>query len=207
MSGNHQVPRAPSRAQGVTSRAVAGFATSAGVTPPSSLIRAHAPVRLPPTAYGHCLGQQVCAGCCQPRLPIAPSRRSLCESFPTCLDPYPGCPGGALARFFPPDYGLPHIGTRSAPRNTHIATSLWTRFRGCSHSLMFKPAGLLATQIAPTAAPLGAGQLWLLRSRLSQFVTSPSREYASRPFRATNGRGTSTLQDSQPGRLLPQRCA
>ena len=26
------------------------------------------------------------------------------------------------------------------------------KFRGCSHSLMFKPADLLATQVAPTAA-------------------------------------------------------
>lgn len=70
------MPRAPSRAQGVTSHAVAGFSTSAGVTPPSSLLRAHAPVPLPPTAYGHGLGQQVLAGRCQPRLPMAPSRRS-----------------------------------------------------------------------------------------------------------------------------------
>jgi len=33
---NHQVPRAPSRTQGATSRAMAAFSTSAGVTPRSS---------------------------------------------------------------------------------------------------------------------------------------------------------------------------
>src|SRR5207344_1773639 len=51
-SWNHQVPRAPSRAQGVTSHAVAASSTSAGVTPSSSLLQAHAPVLTPPTAYG-----------------------------------------------------------------------------------------------------------------------------------------------------------
>lgn len=30
------------------------------------------------------------------------------------------------------------------------ATSVRRAFRGCSHSLMFRPAGLLATQLAPT---------------------------------------------------------
>jgi len=51
---------------------------------------------------------QVCAGCRKSLLGIAPSRRYLCESFPTCLDPYPGCSRGAFTRFFPPDFGLPH---------------------------------------------------------------------------------------------------
>jgi len=69
------VPRAPSRARGVPSHTVAALSTSTGVTPPSSLLRAHAPVLLPPTAYGHSLGQRVFAGRCQPRLAIAPSRR------------------------------------------------------------------------------------------------------------------------------------
>jgi len=55
----------------------------------------------------------------------APSRRYLCESFPACLDPYPGCSRGALARFFPQDIGLPAImiGRRSASLRT-LATSV-----------------------------------------------------------------------------------
>jgi len=113
-SWNHQVPRAPWRARGVTSHAVAARATSAGVTPPSSLLQAHAPVLHPPTAYGHSLGQRVFAGRCQPRLGIAPSQRYLHESFPRCLDPYPGGPCGAHPRFFPQDIGLPHFLTGSA---------------------------------------------------------------------------------------------
>ena len=111
---NHQVPRAPSRTQGVTSRAVAAFSTSAGVTPPSSLLLAHASILCPPTAYGHCLGQRVCAGCGQPLLDIGPSQRFLHESFPRCLDPYPGGPHGARTRFFPQGIGLPHFLTGSA---------------------------------------------------------------------------------------------
>jgi hypothetical protein len=60
------------------------------------------------------LEHTVFAGCGQPLLGIGPSRRYLCESFPTCLDPYPGCSCGALARFFPQDNGLPDVRTRSA---------------------------------------------------------------------------------------------
>ncbi len=60
------------------------------------------------------LAHWVFAGCCQPLLGIAPSRRYLCESFLTCLDPYPGCSCGAQTRFFPQDNGLPGVMTRSA---------------------------------------------------------------------------------------------
>ena len=105
----------------------------------------------PSHRLGFTLGQRVFAGRCQPRLGIGPSRCSLCESFPTCLDPYPGGSRGALTRSFPQDIGLPDVRTRSAPGNIHTATSVWACFRGCSHSLMFRPAGSLATPIAPTA--------------------------------------------------------
>jgi hypothetical protein len=137
-SWNHQVPRAPSRARGVTSHAVAACTTSAGVTPPSSLLQAHAPVLPPPTAYGHSLGQRVFAGCCQPRLGVGPSQRYLRRSFPRCLDPYPGGPCGARARFFPQDSGLPHFLTGSALHNIpYNDVSMGVRFeaaaiRSCS---------------------------------------------------------------------------
>ena len=47
-------------------------------------------------------------------------------------------------------------GRRSTMYRT--ATSVRRAFRGCSHSLMFRPAGLLATQIAPTATASTIGQ-------------------------------------------------
>jgi hypothetical protein len=68
----------------------------------------------PSSCLGKPLVHQVFAGCCQPLLRVGPSRRYLCESFLTCLDPYPGCSCGALTRFFPQDNGLPDAKTRSA---------------------------------------------------------------------------------------------
>jgi hypothetical protein len=46
------------------------------------------------------------------------------------MDPYPGSSDGALARFFPPDHGLPDVSTRSAPHDTHTATSVWNFISG-----------------------------------------------------------------------------
>ncbi len=80
--------------------------------------------------------------------------------------------------------------------NNHaLATSAWANFRGCSHLVTFKPVDLLATPIAPTVTPLSIRQPWLLRPRISRFVTSPSRGYANRLNRAIGGRGTLTLLD------------
>jgi hypothetical protein len=133
--------------EGVASCAAASNATSASVTLPSSLIRTHAPILNPP----HASSLHLCIRSLQ--VAVSPSRRYLCESFSTCLDPYPGCLCGAFTRFFPQNFGLPVKHTRSALSLIHtIATSVWENFRGCSHSLMFKPVVLLATQVAPTAA-------------------------------------------------------
>jgi hypothetical protein len=153
-SWNCPVPRAPVLAQGVTSCAVASRATSEDVAPPSSLLRAHAPVPNPAADFG-LLIQRILAGCCQPLLGEGRSRRSLCESLPPGLDPDSGCSGGARARFFPQDNGFPDVRTRSALGHTRTATSVRTLLRSCRHSLMFRPAGWLATQVAPTAVDDG----------------------------------------------------
>jgi hypothetical protein len=96
----------------------------------------------PSWCLGINLAHQVFAGCRQPLLGIAPSRRYLCESFPTCLDPYPGCSCGALTRFFPQDNGLPNTMTRSArslSRPWHIirtaisVRSIFTRLQSFTH--------------------------------------------------------------------------
>jgi hypothetical protein len=90
-----------------------------------------------------------------------------------------------------------------------LATSAWGTFRGCSYSIIFQPVDLLATPVAPTVTPFGIRQPWLVLPRLSQFVTSLSRGYANRLNRVIGGRGTSTLLDSQPCRLLrlPSPCS
>ena len=68
----------------------------------------------PSRCLRHRLGQQVFAGCCQSLLEVGPSQCYLRKSFPRCLDPYPGCPHGARARFFSQGIGLPPFLTRSA---------------------------------------------------------------------------------------------
>jgi len=148
------------------------------------------------------LAPRVFAGCCESLLEVGLSRRYLCKSFSTCLDPYPGCSCGARARYFPQNYGLPGVPTRSALGKIHtIATSVCGSFRGCSHSLMFKPVDLLATLVAHTLVN-STRHLWLLRPNLSRFVTSPRPGYANRPIRAIDGMWTFTTQDSQPCRLF-----
>ncbi len=109
---------------------------SEGITPPSSLLRAHAPVLNPSTASGFNLVRWVFAGYRQSLLRVGPSRRYLCESFPGCLAPYPGVFCGAFARFFPQNIGLPPVRTRSAPYKHHPYSDFSTgRF--------FEAAGIL----------------------------------------------------------------
>jgi hypothetical protein len=112
------------------------------------------------------------------------------ESFSRCLDLYPGSLWGAFTRFFPQSIGLPQSGTRSALSNLRATTSAREPFRGCSHSLMFRPPDLLATQVVPTAA-LRSGRPWLLLPSTAWIVTSPRVGYANRPFRAIDGKGIS----------------
>ena len=112
------VPRAPSPLQGVTPSRVAFLATWEGVTPPSSLLRAHAPNQIPPTSFGVGLVRWVFAGCCQPLLGVGPSRRYLHNPCIGAWTLTPRCPFGALARFFPKDLGLTLDLRRSAHRVT-----------------------------------------------------------------------------------------
>jgi hypothetical protein len=114
---NRHVPRAPLRGAGATRTAATSRVAWRGVTLSSSLIRAHAPDHIPPTAFSLGLGPWVCAGCCQPRLRCGPSRRYLCGSVPRCLDP---CRGGSKRCTCPllpsSDVGLPLVWIGSAAR-------------------------------------------------------------------------------------------
>jgi hypothetical protein len=61
------VPRAPLPVTSVTHDRVASSTTSKGVTPSSSLLRAHAPNQFPPPEFVHPhLSPEVLAGCCEP---------------------------------------------------------------------------------------------------------------------------------------------
>src|SRR6516225_6479963 len=60
--------------------------TSKGVTPSSSLLRAHAPNQFPPLEFvSPHLSPKVLAGCCEPLLETGSSRRYLCKCFSGCL--------------------------------------------------------------------------------------------------------------------------
>ena len=83
----------------------------------------------------------MCQSCCLPPLGMAardwvfaawtthgwssgPSRRYLCESFPACLDPYPGRPCGASYPFLPTRQRPSPVRTRSALTTFRTATSV-----------------------------------------------------------------------------------
>jgi hypothetical protein len=79
--------------------------TSERVTPPSSLILAHAPDQDPLSDLVS-LFQRVFAGCHQSLLEIGPSRRYLCNPCIGAWTLTPRCFFGAFARFFPKNIGL-----------------------------------------------------------------------------------------------------
>jgi len=137
--------------------------TSEGVTPPSSLIWAHATAQNPPVLFDYLISR-VFAGCCQSLLGDGPSRRYLCNPCMGAWTLTPGCLSGASVRFFPESYSL----TLVAPSSAHPTTAampLQRRpyFRGGSHSIMFRLPCLLAPQMAPTAqarSPTGSQDVY-----------------------------------------------
>lgn len=200
-----QVPRAPLPTEGVTSCGAMSRITSEGVTPPSSLLRAHAPDQIPPTAYGRCLGRRVFAGCRQPLLGDGLSRHYLCNPYVGAWTPTPRCSPGALARFFPGDNGLTPILTSSAhPITPVMQLQQGPTFRGCSHSLMFRLLRLLALQVAPTAEALSSpGRPGRLHHASPGWLPAPGCGIATCPTRATDTAGLSPA-GLQPCRLLPE---
>jgi hypothetical protein len=98
------------------------------------------------------LFQRVFAGCCRSLLGDGPSRRYLRNPCIGAWTPTPWRPFGALARFFPKGNGLTSRTTGLARQNTPVMQLLrGARFRGCSHSVMFKLPYSLDPQVAPTA--------------------------------------------------------
>lgn len=108
-----QVPRAPLPTTGVTCCGVTSRITSEGITPPSSLLRAHAPDHVPPVAFGSPV-PQVFAGCRQSLLTHGPSRHYLCNPCTGAWTPTPRCSLLAHVRFFQRDNGLTSFDTGSA---------------------------------------------------------------------------------------------
>jgi hypothetical protein len=153
-----QMPRAPLPARGVTSHDAASRTPSEGSTPPSSLLRAHAPDQIPPSGFGspYSTGslQVVVSPCCKMALPgvisatLSPDAWTLTPALLLVHLPVSSQETSAFAE------------SRPARQHANIrtATSVREWFRGCSHSIIFRPPGLLATQIAPTAESQDSGQ-------------------------------------------------
>ena len=129
--------------------------TSEGVTPPSSLLRTHAPDQNPPANFD----SPYKAGLCR-LLPVPAGRWSFptlsLQSLHRCLDPYPGMPLWCSCPFLPREF-QPHLRcTKFGTSDLSVAMQFQRRpyFRGGSHSVMFRLPCLLAPQIAPTAQNL-----------------------------------------------------
>jgi hypothetical protein len=141
------------------------------------------------------------------RLLSAPAAQRL---FPTLSLPIYPYVSGPLLRW-PSRCNFPFLPLRRwpSPRLNRVGASqspqqllpLGSKSRSCSHSLMFRPARLLATPVAPTLTPFGAGQPWLLHPRISRFVTSPRSGYANRPNRVIGGKVGIEVWRAQPLRV------
>ena len=116
------MPRAPLPVTSVTHVRVMSSTTSKGVTPSSSLLRAHAPNQFPPLelVYPH-LSPKVLAGCCEPLLETGSSRRYLCKCFSGCLSHGSRRVAGCICLFLPlPSSAFPKsrpwVGFPESPR-------------------------------------------------------------------------------------------
>jgi len=137
---------------GVTCFGMMSCIMSEGITPPSSLILAHAPDQNPPAVFDLTITTGLC------RLPQAPAGR---WPFPTLslhslhrrLDP---CPAVSFRCTCPllPGRQRPHL-KRDRFGTPKILPAMQLQqgraSRGCSHSLMFRLPRSLDPQVAPTA--------------------------------------------------------
>jgi hypothetical protein len=197
------VPRAPLPGTSITRVRVAFNTTSKGVTPSSSLIRAHAPNQLPPPdSCIHTYSGGPCrllrAPCWEPVLPDVISAILSSDAWPST----PTVPPSALACFFLGVIGLPQTPLGSASRFIREHDFPAVRFRGCHRTVLtFKPPSLLVSQIAPTAANF-AGRPRLLLPGRTCFVASARTGYAIRLIQAIDGERTFTFPDLRSCRLL-----
>jgi hypothetical protein len=123
LCGARHVPRAPLPETGATRlRGMSGI-PSEGATPPSSLLRAHAPHQNPLADLDLHPIPRVLAGCGEPLLEGGGSRRYLRNPCIGAWSHTPPRSPGAPTRFFPVDIGLTSHLTRSARETLLQATS------------------------------------------------------------------------------------
>jgi len=175
--------------------------TSEGITPPSSLIQAHAPDQIPPTDFGSTSSggslQVVASPCWEMALPDV-----ISAILTKVLGPLP--------RGVPPVHMLvssrPTTASRkdSDVRHTNRpcnATSTGPTFRGCSQFVMFRLPRLLDPPVAPTAGHDASGRPGRLHHAELGWLPAPSSGIATCPLRATDTAGLPPA-GLQPCRLL-----
>jgi hypothetical protein len=198
------VPRAPLPVASVTRARVVSRTTSKGITPPSSLLRAHAPDHLPPpdlrVPY---LYPAVFAGCGQPLLEGDPSRRC---SASLSQDAWAQIPAGRRVHMpvsSPRRRPSPNPANGSASRIDPLRDFTAAGVSRSSPFLTFRPPGLFATQVSPTAAaptPQGSRDFYArakhapLPGRASGMLAVRTRQLTAEDFH---------LLDLQPCRPLP----
>jgi len=204
---NHQVPRAPLPADGVTVRGKASCALSGGVTPLSSLVWTHATDQIPPSDFVGHFGrswQVAVSPCWKMALPdvisavcvktLGPLPRRVPTILPI-LVPFLTGWYTSIARHRP----RLRVDKHGTPRKSlPLQLPQGGVFRGCSHSLMFRLLHLLGPQVAPTAV-LGTGQ----PGRLHHAMSLPLPPEAVISLRTRNGK-TDTA-GLAPARLRPCR--
>ena len=135
--------------------------------------------------------RQVAASpCCQRHLPD-----SILQIFPQMPGPLPRrSPRVLLPVSSSRSSAFPKALKGRLPVSTANAIFPRAIFRGCRHFFMFRPPSLLASQIAPTAANVPAGQPRLLHPGISCFVASARSGYAIRPHRQLTEKGLSPFK-------------
>jgi hypothetical protein len=98
---------------------------------------------------------------------------------------------------------LPRVRTGSARRVYPTTTSVGISFRSCSHLLMFRPAGLLATPVVPTSQPVALGGRGFYIRAYHGSLPCHAADMLTVQNRAIDGKRTCTSPDWQPCRLLP----
>ena len=199
--GIRPVPRAPLPAQGVTPHSVPSGGTSESITPPSSLLRAHAPSHRPPAAFG----SPTTAGLC--RLLPAPAAR---WPFPTLslqsvwrrLDPYPAMSQWCSCSFLPTRQRPHSMGDPfGPPKYPCLATSAGSKISGLQ-SFRNVQAPPLARPPGCTHRDVSARQPGRLPHASPRSLPKLGCGIATCPTRATDTVGLSPT-GLQPCRPLP----
>ena len=201
------MPRAPLHSVGVTFAVRISWIPSESITPPSSLIRAHAPLQIPPRPLRH---PPYRAGSLQ--VVVVPAGR---WTFPTLsLRIFPWMLGSVPRRLTWCIYPLLPTRHRPSPPRAGGSAPQCIRLKqlravcGCGAVTIRSP--LQASRFARhpdcphTRGSSSVVRRWLLHPSTTRVVAFTCIGYASRPIRVIDDTRTSTSLDSQPCRLLPR---